>query len=130
MKSSVDEAGRTSRQGIDALLGEKDRVAGGFGELLDAGSDIDRVADEGELQLAPAADGSGDHRPGVDPDPDAKLPAEPLCNQTMNQYRGLHRAVGVIGQVVGGAEDRKCAVTEELVDMPTSVHDSRHDNLK
>ena len=39
-------------QGVDALAGEKDRVAGGLGELLDAGGDIDGVTDQGELQFA------------------------------------------------------------------------------
>jgi hypothetical protein len=54
MESPVDESGRSRSQRIDALLGEKDRVAGGFGELLDAGCHVDRVADEGELELAAA----------------------------------------------------------------------------
>ena len=88
MESPVDESGRSRRQGVDALLGEKDRVAGGFGELLDAGCDIDRVTDQGELQLSTAAYCSGDHHTGVDPDADAKLPAEPLGDEAVNQHRG------------------------------------------
>jgi hypothetical protein len=35
--SAVNKSGRSSSQGIDALAGEKDRITGGFGELLDAG---------------------------------------------------------------------------------------------
>lgn len=32
-------------QGVDGLAGEKDRIAGGLGELLAAGRDVDGVAD-------------------------------------------------------------------------------------
>ena len=85
MGSPVDESGRSRRQGVDALLGEKDRVAGGFGELLDAGCHVDGVTDEGELELAAAADGSGDHHTGIDPDADPKLPAESLGDKALNQ---------------------------------------------
>ena len=53
MESPVDESGRSRGQGIDALLGEKDCVIGGLGELLDAGSDVDGVADQSELSLPP-----------------------------------------------------------------------------
>src|SRR6516165_6118184 len=101
MESPVDESGRSRSQGVDALLGEKDRVAGGFGELLDAGSDVDGVTDEGELQLASAADGSSDHHTCIDPDADAKLPAEPLRHQAVNQNGGGDRGVGMIRKVVG-----------------------------
>jgi hypothetical protein len=37
---------RSARQGLDSLLSEKNAVAGGFGELLDAGGDVDGVADQ------------------------------------------------------------------------------------
>ena len=60
MESPVDESRRSNNRGVDALLGEQDRVTGGLGELLDAGSDVDGVTDQGELQLACAADGAGD----------------------------------------------------------------------
>ena len=52
MESPVDKSERSRRQGFDALMGEKDSVAGGFGELLDAGCHVDGVTDQGELQLA------------------------------------------------------------------------------
>ncbi len=78
------------------MLGEKDRVAGGFGELLDAGCHVEGVADEGELKFAGAADGSGYYHPGVDPDADAKFRAESLVDQTINQYGGSQCGVGVI----------------------------------
>jgi hypothetical protein len=90
MESPVDESGRSRRQGVDALLGEKDRVAGGFGELLDAGGDVDGVTDEGELELAAAADGSGDHHTGVDPDADPKRAIESFGDTAVNQHRGAH----------------------------------------
>ena len=50
----------------------------GFGELLDAGSDIDGVADQGELQLASTPNGARDHHTGVDPDTNPQVVAEPL----------------------------------------------------
>jgi hypothetical protein len=81
----VGESGRSSNQGVDGLVGEKDRVTGGFGELLDAGSDVDGVTDQGELELAPAADGAGDHQTGVDADADPTRAAESLGNETVNQ---------------------------------------------
>jgi hypothetical protein len=56
MASPVGESGRSTSQGVDALAGEKDRVTGGLGELLDARGDVDGVADQGELELAGAAD--------------------------------------------------------------------------
>jgi len=47
------------------MVGQKDRVSGGLRELLDAGSDVDGVADQRELQLASAADGArrGSYQP-------------------------------------------------------------------
>ena len=62
------------RQGVDGVAGKKDCVAGGLGELLDAGSDVDGVTDQREFELACAADGTGDHHTGVDPDADPKAP--------------------------------------------------------
>src|ERR1700742_972984 len=101
MGSPVDEGGRSMRQSSNALLGDKDRVAGGFGELLDAGCHVDGVTDEGELELAAATDGSGDHHTGVDPDADAKLPAEPLRDEAVNQHRSAHSGTGMLREVAG-----------------------------
>jgi hypothetical protein len=84
MESPVDESRQSRRQGVDALLGEKDRVAGGFGELLDAGCHVDGVTDERELELAAAADGSGNHHTGVDPDADPKIPTKSLGDKAVN----------------------------------------------
>ena len=58
MQATVDEFGWSRSQGVDALLREQDRVAGGLGELFDAGGDVDGVTDQRELQLACAADGA------------------------------------------------------------------------
>jgi hypothetical protein len=49
--SSVAESGRSRSQGVDGLSGEKDGVTGGLGELLDAGSDVDGVPDQSELEF-------------------------------------------------------------------------------
>jgi hypothetical protein len=74
--SPVGQSGRSGREGVDGLLSKKYRVAGGFGELLDVGRDVDGVTDEGELESAGAADGAGRaaHRSGrrpAGPDPAA-----------------------------------------------------------
>src|SRR6201999_3916825 len=130
MESPVDESGRSRRQGVDALLGKKDRVTGGFGELLDGGCHVDGVTDEGDLELAAAADGSGDHDTRVDPDADAKLPAESIGDKTLNQHSRRHRSVGVIREIVWCPEDSQRTVAEKLVDMPTGIHDGRHHDLK
>jgi hypothetical protein len=46
VRSSVDESGWSLCQFIDAVVGEKDCVTSGLGELLDTGSHIDGVADD------------------------------------------------------------------------------------
>jgi hypothetical protein len=68
--SPLDQSWRSRNQGVGRLNGEKDRVAGSFGELFDTRSNIDGVTDEGEFELACAADGSGDQEAGVDSDAD------------------------------------------------------------
>src|ERR1700716_742616 len=100
MEYPVDESKRSNNQGVDALLGEQDRVTGGLGELLNAGSDVDGVADQGELKLACPADGPGDHFTGVDADTDPQRAAEPLGDKAVNQYRCRHSGVSMVGEVV------------------------------
>ncbi|MDT7758715.1 MAG: hypothetical protein QOH27_4613 [Mycobacterium sp.] len=51
MESPVGESGRCRRQCVDGLVGEKDCVANGFRELLDAGCHVDGVTDEGETRV-------------------------------------------------------------------------------
>jgi hypothetical protein len=60
-------------------------------------------------ELAPAADRSGDHHAGVDPDTDPKLPAESLGHNAMNHHRRTYRRIGRIGEVIGGAPGRGSA---------------------
>lgn len=60
MRPTVDKFERSSSQGVEGLLGEKDRVTSGLGELFDAGRDTDGVADQRELELAAAPDGAED----------------------------------------------------------------------
>src|SRR5262249_14539669 len=103
---------------------------GGLGELLDAGSDVDGVTDQSELQLAAGADGAGNHHTGVDPDANPKRATESLGDEALNPHSSIDSGVGMIGKVVGGAEDRQGAVAEELVDVPTSVDDGWHDDLE
>ncbi len=85
MWSTVGKSARRRYHGVHAAIREKDRVTGGLGELFDAGSDVDGVADQSELQLAAAADGAGDHRTGIDPDADPELVAESLGYEVVNQ---------------------------------------------
>src|SRR5271156_5788907 len=118
MESPVDESERSRRQGVDALLGEKDRVAGRLGELLDAGGDVDGVTDQSELELVCTADSPSDHQTGVDAGADPKVAAESLFDVAVNQNSGAHRGVGMVREVVGGAEDGQSAVAEEFVDVP------------
>src|SRR4051794_3252010 len=99
MCTAVDQAGWSSRQGVDGVSGEQNRVTGGLGELLNTGGDVDRVPDQGELELAAAADGAGDHHPGVNADADAQLPAEPLGDFAMDQQGSLYRGISMIGEV-------------------------------
>ena len=112
------------------MAGEKDCVAGGFGELLDASSDVDGVPDQGELQLASASDSASDQHTGVDPNTDPKLATEPLGDQPLNHHRSGHGGIGMIGKVVRGTKHGQSAVTEELVDVPTGVDHGRHHNFE
>ena len=127
-RSASPEGGRTQR--VYGLAGEKDRVAGGLGELLDAGRDVDGVADQSELELACAANGSGDHWTGVDPDADPKFAVGSLGDEAVDESSGAYRRIGVIRKIIRCAEDGQRAIAEELVDMPTSVHDGRHHDLE
>ena len=68
--------------------------------------------------------------PVLIPMPIRKLAAESLGDQAVNQHRGAHRGIGVIGEVVRGAEDGQGAVAEELVDVPTGIDDGGHDDLE
>jgi hypothetical protein len=52
MRSALGESGQTGHEAVDGLLGQEDWVTGGLGELLDAGSDVDRVTDEGDSSFA------------------------------------------------------------------------------
>ena len=89
------------------MVGEKDRVTGGLGQLLYAGGDIDGVTNQGELELAGAADGARDHHTGVDPDADSKLPAKPLGDQAMNPLSsgGIGVHIGARVSALAGAND-------------------------
>src|SRR5437764_7729925 len=96
-------------------LGQQDRVARIARRALNARGDVDRVADDRELEPATAADRTGDHRSGVDADADPQLAAVALLDRVGDLARGLERAIGVVGQVLGGAEDAHHSVADELV---------------
>jgi hypothetical protein len=68
-------------------------VARGFRELFDAGGDVDGLADQGELELAAAADGAGDHHTGGDSDADAKGAVESLGDEALNQNSSGHGGI-------------------------------------
>ena len=64
------------------------------------------------------------------PMPIRSVAAESFGDQAVNQHRSGHCRVGMIGEVVGRAEDRQRAVAEELVDVPTGIDDGGHDDLE
>ena len=122
--------GGRDTQGVDGLFGDEDRVAGGLGQLFDAGSDVDGVADQSELQLSSAADRAGDHHTGVDPDADSKRVAESVRDEPMNQRGSAHGGVGMMREIIRGTEHRQRAVAEELVDMPAGLNHRRHNDFE
>jgi hypothetical protein len=58
------------------VLAHQDRVARLSRRGLDAGGDVDRIADDAELESARATDVAGDDSAGVEPDADAELAVE------------------------------------------------------
>ena len=101
----MSPGGRVTRASTDCRV-SRNRVAGGLGELLDAGGDVCGVANQGELEVVSTADGAGDHHTGVDADADPQLAAELLGHQTVNHHRSTYRGVRMIRKIVGGAEHR------------------------
>ena len=81
IRSPVDEFGRSRSQGIDREFSKQDRVAGGVSELLDAGSDVDEVTDQRELQLPAAADSARDHHTVLIPMPIRSSPLNRLATR-------------------------------------------------
>jgi hypothetical protein len=43
----------------------------------------------------------------------------------VNQNSGANRGVGMVREVIGGAEEGQSAVAEEFVDVPTGVDNGR-----
>jgi hypothetical protein len=101
MESPADESGRSSRQAVDALLGEKDRIAGGFGELLDARCHVHGVTDEGELQLPAAADSAGITSPVL-----TGVGFAPVADMTLNAETALTELQA--GKLLGAAVGAYC----------------------
>jgi hypothetical protein len=59
----------------------------------------------------------------VDTDADPQRAAESLGHKAEDQQSRSHRRVGMIRQIIRGAEHRQRAIAEELVDMPAGVDD-------
>jgi hypothetical protein len=98
-------------QSINAMAGDKDRVAGGLRELLDPGSDVDGIADQSEFQRCRS-----------------EAPRRIARRRGAESEERAHGGVSMTGKVVGCAEDGQRAVAEELVDVPTGVDDGGHRN--
>src|SRR4051794_16381361 len=111
-------------------LRAQDPVAGLLGELLHAGGHVDRIADQRELQLGAAADGPGEHAPAVDADADPDVAVERLSDAAVDLARGGQGAVGMVGVVLGHAEDAEQSVADELVRMSAVVLQHGHDDLE
>ena len=107
-------------------LGDEHAVARAAGGLLDARGDVDRVADDAEVEAAPAADRADDDEPGVDPDADAAALAEVRLDRRDDRARGGDAAVGVVGQRLGRAEHAEHPVAEELLHAPAVLLEHRH----
>src|SRR5205823_5147413 len=100
------------------VLADEDRVASLAGRGFDAGGDVDRVADDAELEPPGAADVAGHHGPGVEADADPKLVAELLAHRRGDLAGRGQRVIGVVNLAPGGVEDGEQAVADELVDVP------------
>ena len=111
-------------------LGDEHAVAGAARRLLDAGGDVDRVADDAELEAAAAADRPDQHEPGVDADADAAALAEVRLDRRDDRARGGDAAVGVVGQRLGRAEHAEHAVAEELCSRAAVRLEHGHDDAE
>ena len=102
-----------------------DHDLAGSGGLLEAGRHVDRVARHEALTEARVA---GDHRPGVDADPQAELDpelrGERRCDALegrLHVERGADRAQGVVLAALRQAEDGHDRVPDVLLDDPAVV---------
>src|SRR5688572_297607 len=82
------QAGAVALQRPAGRLRAEDPVARLLRELLDAGGDVDRVADQRELELAAAADVAGEHAARVDADADPHPAAEGLVDAAVDLAGG------------------------------------------
>ena len=112
------------------LAGDQDRVAGLAGGGLDPGREVDRVADHAEGEPPGAADRARDDRPGVHPHPDLEAAGAAAVDRPRQLHRALHRAVGVLVDPLGRAEDGQHGVADELVDVAAVAGDDRDDALE
>jgi hypothetical protein len=84
------------------------------------GRDVNRVADQCELELASSTNGSSDHHPCVDPYANTQRPAEPVDDETMNLNRRVCGGIGMICKIVRCAEHSKRSVAEKP--LPRGAH--------
>src|ERR1700744_2275638 len=128
MGSPVREPERSRCQGVDGRLGNEHCVSGGLGELFDPGSDVDCVADQGELELASAADGAGDHHTGVDPDADPKRAVKALGDAAGNLLTGPPAST-TAGTTISNNALRRATVSSAVFDSANGVKSRTSTNI-
>src|SRR5207253_7434217 len=84
---------------------------------LNAGGDVDGVADDRVVEAPRAADRPGHHGPAVDPHPDPELGLAAAVDRVDELAARADGPLGVVRVVLGRAEDRDQAVADELVDV-------------
>ena len=72
----------------------------------------------------------GDDRAGVHPHPDLEAPGPAAVDRPRHLHGALHRAVRMVRQPLGRAEDGEHRVADELVDVAVVAGDDRDDALE
>ena len=123
------EAAVIPRQQTARGLGDQNVVARLARHVLDPRRRVDGIADHRELEVPAAADCPRDDGSRVDTDADAQHLAVGAAHDPRDLERRGRGAVGVIGQVHGGAEDAEQAVADVLVGVPAVLDDHGYDEL-
>src|ERR1051326_944860 len=102
------EFGEGTMRAAQRLRADQRRDSFFFRHRLEARGDVDRVADDGELETRAAAEAAGDNAAGVNADADADRHVARLIqlgNAGEDRLDGIERALRVIARRIGRAED-------------------------
>src|SRR5215216_3819775 len=109
--------------------GAEDDLAGLGDLLLEAGGEVDGVADGGEVAELVAADVADEGGPGVDPDPEPEpvgLALGDRLDGRLHAQGGPGRPQGVVGLAGRGVEQGHDRVADELDDRAPVGQQQRH----